>query len=126
MKPMFKYRGDKSKEIDRFINNMPKDYSGYIEPFLGGGALYFHLQPDKAIVNDINFKLFSFYKEMQKEYPLARKQLDKLQKIYEENQTIYERLKKQHPEEKVENKNEILYYLMRDAFNILMRLCIFL
>lgn len=96
---------------------MPKDYSGYIEPFLGGGALYFHLQPDKAIVNDINFKLFSFYKEMQKEYPLARKQLDKLQKIYEENQTIYERLKKQHPEEKVENKNEILYYLMRDAFN---------
>ena len=117
MKPMFKYRGGKSKEIDRFINNMPKDYSGYIEPFLGGGALYFHLQPDKAIVNDINFKLFSFYKEMQKEYPLARKQLDKLQKIYEENQTIYERLKKQHPEEKVENKNEILYYLMRDAFN---------
>ncbi len=117
MKPMFKYRGDKSKEIDRFINNMPKDYSGYIEPFLGGGALYFHLQPDKAIVNDINFKLFSFYKEMQKEYPLARKQLDKLQKIYEENQTIYERLKKRHPEEKVENKNEILYYLMRDAFN---------
>ncbi len=117
MKPMFKYRGDKSKEIDRFINNMPKDYSGYIEPFLGGGALYFHLQPDKAIVNDINSKLFSFYKEMQKEYPLARKQLDKLQKIYEENQTIYERLKKQHPEEKVENKNEILYYLMRDAFN---------
>ncbi len=117
MKPMFKHRGDKSKEIDRFINNMPKDYSGYIEPFLGGGALYFHLQPDKAIVNDINFKLFSFYKEMQKEYPLARKQLDKLQKIYEENQTIYERLKKQHPEEKVENKNEILYYLMRDAFN---------
>lgn len=117
MKPMFKYRGGKSKEIDRFINNMPKDYSRYIEPFLGGGALYFHLQPDKAIVNDINFKLFSFYKEMQKEYPLARKQLDKLQKIYEENQTIYERLKKQHPEEKVENKNEILYYLMRDAFN---------
>lgn len=117
MKPMIKYRGGKSKEIDRFINNMPKDYSGYIEPFLGGGALYFHLQPDKAIVNDINFKLFSFYKEMQKEYPLARKQLDKLQKIYEENQTIYERLKKQHPEEKVENKNEILYYLMRDAFN---------
>ncbi len=117
MKPMIKYRGGKSKEIDRFINNMPKDYSRYIEPFLGGGALYFHLQPDKAIVNDINFKLFSFYKEMQKEYPLARKQLDKLQKIYEENQTIYERLKKQHPEEKVENKNEILYYLMRDAFN---------
>ena len=51
MKPMFKYRGGKSKEIDRFINNMPKDYSGYIEPFFGGGAHYFQNQPDNAIVN---------------------------------------------------------------------------
>lgn len=117
MKPMIKYRGGKSKEIAHFINNMPKDYSRYIEPFFGGGALYFYLQPDKAIVNDVNFRLYSFYKEMQEEYPVARNQLDKLQKVYEENQATYERLKKQYPKERVENKNEALYYTMRDAFN---------
>ena len=60
MKPMFKYRGDKSKEIDRFINNMPKDYSGYIEPWFGGGAVYFHIHPDKAHFKDIKIKLFYF------------------------------------------------------------------
>lgn len=114
---MIKYRGGKSKEISHFINNMPLNFSRYIEPFLGGGALYFYLQPKKAIINDVNFRLYSFYKEMQEKYPVARIQLNKLQKIYEENQATYDRLKKEYPEERIENKNEKLYYVMRDAFN---------
>ena len=117
MKPMIKYRGGKYKEIVHFINNMPKEYTVYIEPFFGGGALYFYLQPDNAIINDINAKLILFYKEIQEKYPEVRVQLDKLQKIYEENQSMYEVLKKKYPNERVENKNEELYYLMRDAFN---------
>lgn len=117
MNPMIKYRGGKHKEIAHFLNNMPKEYSIYIEPFLGGGALYFYLQPKRAIINDVNSKLYIFYKEMQEKYPEARVQLDKLQKIYEENQSAYERLKKKHPDERVENKNEELYYFMREAFN---------
>ena len=79
--------------------------------------MYFYLQPEKAIVNDINFKLFSFYKEMQQKYPEARIQLDQLQQRYEENQRAYEALKEKHPKERVENKNEALYYEMRDAYN---------
>lgn len=117
MKPMIKYRGGKSKEIMHFINNMPGEYSRYIEPFLGGGALYFYLQPENAIINDINFRLYSFYKDVQERYPEMRAQLDKLQKEYEYNQKAYEVLKAKYPDERVENKNEALYYVMRDAFN---------
>lgn len=117
MNPMIKYRGGKSKEIVHFINNMPKEYTRYIEPFFGGGALYFFLQPEKAIINDVNCRLYGFYKEMQEKYPEARVQLDKLQKEYEKNQRLYEALKSENPEIRVENKNEALYYLMRDAFN---------
>lgn len=117
MHPMIKYRGGKSKEIAHFISNMPEEYSRYIEPFFGGGALYFYLQPQKAIINDINCRLYGFYKEMKERYPEARVQLDKLQKEYEENQRIYEEKKSENPQERVENKNEALYYLMRDAFN---------
>ena len=61
MKPLVKYRGGKSKEIPHLIKHIPQ-YSGrYIEPFLGGGALFFHLEPKRAIINDINSKLISFY-----------------------------------------------------------------
>ena len=96
---------------------MPSDYNRYIEPFLGGGALYFYLEPNQAIINDLNTRLYSFYLKMKEEYPRARKQLDKIQSIYEKNQKEYETLKKEHPEERIENKNEELYYQMRDMFN---------
>ena len=116
MNPMIKYRGGKSKEISHFISNMPENYNRYIEPFFGGGALYFYLEPQNAIINDVNTKLYSFYKQMQEEYPSVRKQLDELQMVYEQNQKEYEELKKKHPEERVENKNEALYYKIRDMF----------
>lgn len=117
MNPMIKYRGGKSKEIAHFISNMPEHYNRYIEPFFGGGALYFYIEPQNAIINDVNAKLYSFYKQMKEEYPTARRQLDELQIIYERNQKEYDELKKQHPEDRVENKNEELYYKMRDMFN---------
>ncbi|MBD5501387.1 MAG: Dam family site-specific DNA-(adenine-N6)-methyltransferase, partial [Lachnospiraceae bacterium] len=117
MNPIIKYRGGKSKEIIHFVRNMPKEYDRYIEPFLGGGALYFYLQPEKAIVNDINTRLYEFYKGIQQSYPEMRLQLDGLQKLYEDNQREYEQLKAADPERRIENKNEELYYAMRDAFN---------
>lgn len=117
MNPMIKYRGGKSKEISHFINNMPSDYNRYIEPFLGGGALYFYLEPQNAIINDVNEKLYSFYQQMKDEYPTARKQLDQLRIIYENNQKEYEESKQKNPDARVENKNEALYYHLRDMFN---------
>lgn len=59
MNPMIKYRGGKSKEISHFISNMPEHYNRYIEPFFGGGALYFYLEPQNAIINDVNTKLIT-------------------------------------------------------------------
>ena len=117
MNPMIKYRGGKSKEISHFINNMPKEYDTYVEPFFGGGALYFYLQPEKAIINDVNQGLFMFYNQMKEHYSEARVQLDELQSLYEKNQKEYEKKKSENPDLRVENRNEELYYIMRDAFN---------
>ena len=105
MNPMIKYRGGKSKELAHFVNNMPSEYNRYIEPFFGGGALYFYLEPEKAIINDVNTKLYSFYQQMKEEYPVARKQLDELQMAYENNQKEYDILKEQSQGERIENKN---------------------
>lgn len=117
MNPIIKYRGGKSKEILHFVSNMPSSYDRYIEPFFGGGALYFYLEPEKAIINDVNTKLYTFYQEIKTSYPIARIELDEIQKIYEENQKKYEEIKKEHPNERMENKNEAFYYKMRDMFN---------
>ena len=57
MHPMIKYRGGKSKEISHFVGNMPDKYNRYIEPFFGGGALYFYLEPQNAIKYKVIFVL---------------------------------------------------------------------
>ena len=41
LKPIIKWSGGKSDEIKQFISYFPKDYSLYIEPFIGGGSVFF-------------------------------------------------------------------------------------
>ena len=52
MKPIIKYRGGKSKEIPQIIQYFPQFEGRYIEPFFGGGAMFFHIEPNNAIIND--------------------------------------------------------------------------
>ena len=60
MKPVIKWPGGKSSEIQYIEHLIPK-YERYVEPFFGGGAVYFHLQPTKAAINDISDLLMKFY-----------------------------------------------------------------
>ena len=117
MNPVLKYRGGKSREIPRFLQYIPDDFNRYIEPFLGGGAVYFYLEPDNAILNDINERLITFYRQLRNNYPQMRQQLDELQQQYEANQLAYKQLKAKNPEERVPNANEDLYYHIRKLFN---------
>ena len=117
MKPMIKYRGGKSKEIASFEKYLPETFDTYYEPFFGGGAVFFYLEPKKAVVNDVNKSLMNFYIQIRDDYETVRVQLDKLQSIYEKNQKKYTVLKSKTPDERVENKNEELYYQIRDMFN---------
>lgn len=117
MKPLVKYRGGKSKEIPHIMKHIP-DYSGrYIEPFFGGGALYFHLQPPKAIINDINSKLIAFYSGVKRDFKNLQKELGEIGKIYASNRKRFERLKGKTPDVRVKDKNEELFYQIRDMFN---------
>lgn len=117
MKPLVKYRGGKSKEIPSFIKYVPQKFDMYYEPFFGGGAVFFHLEPQKAVINDVNARLMTFYGDVQEKYEIVRRQLNELQAIYEANQAEYKRLKALFQNERVENKNEVLYYELRDMFN---------
>ena len=117
MKPMIKYRGGKSKEVPQILSYIPPYEGRYLEPFFGGGAVYFYLEPHKAIINDINEKLIKFYLGVRNKYPKLRAELDEIEELYSKYRSEFNGLKKQHPEERVEDKNEEMYYHLRSQFN---------
>lgn len=117
MKPMIKYRGGKSKEIPQIMEYIPQYNGRYIEPFLGGGAVFFHLEPEGAIVNDLNVPLMMFYRYVRNDYQRLRQELDAVETIYAHNSAVFEAHKKMHPNERIENLNETLYYQIRDMYN---------
>jgi len=116
MKPMIKYAGGKSREIEVIKRFIPEYKGRYIEPFFGGGALYFYLEPEKAIVNDVNSKLIEFYLGVRNEFPRIKKELTSVEKQYVSNRMDFEK-RKEKTDVKVEDANEKLYYQMRDFFN---------
>ena len=117
MKPILKYRGGKSKEIPFFANYIPRFTGRYIEPFFGGGAVYFHIAPQQAIINDINTKLVNFYRGVRNDYPRLRQELDEIEAIYTANRKQFDALKALCPDQRVEDRNEAFYYALRDMFN---------
>lgn len=59
--PVLKWVGGKRQLLQDITKRLPDKYSTYYEPFLGGGAVLFHLQPNMAVVNDINEELINVY-----------------------------------------------------------------
>ena len=59
--PVVKWVGGKRQLLDELIPLLPKRITSYCEPFLGGGAVLFKLQPGTAYVNDINSELMQMY-----------------------------------------------------------------
>ena len=64
MKPIVKWSGGKKDEIKRFDDLIPTDISTYVEPFFGGGAVFFHIEPERAVVSDVHEELVDFYRAM--------------------------------------------------------------
>lgn len=61
-RPPVKWAGGKSQLIPRFEQLFPKrEYTLYVEPFVGGGAVFFHLLPPRAVLIDSNDELINFY-----------------------------------------------------------------
>lgn len=117
MKPIIKYRGGKSKEIPQLIQHIPQFDGRYIEPFLGGGAMFFHLEPNNAIINDINARLINFYRYVQQNFVELSAELTELEDIYINNRLKFDKQKKIRPSERIQDDNEHLYYQLRDMYN---------
>lgn len=66
--PFLKWAGGKRWLAAQHKNLFPAEYDRYVEPFLGSGAVYFHLRPDLALISDANLQLINTYKEIRKNW----------------------------------------------------------
>lgn len=60
--PIIKWIGGKTKLLPELVKRMPRTYNRYFEPFAGGAALFFHLEPScPAFISDVNADLIAMY-----------------------------------------------------------------
>ncbi len=93
LKPFLKWAGGKRWFVFHHHNLLPKTFDWYIEPFLGSGAVFFHLQPKRALLGDANRELVETYQAIQEDWKL-----------------VYRYLRAHH-----KNHSETYYYLMRES-----------
>jgi DNA adenine methylase len=60
-RPFVKWAGGKGQLLPELMARVPKRFNCYVEPFVGGGALFFHLQPEQAVLSDSNPELINLY-----------------------------------------------------------------
>ena len=68
LQPILKWVGGKRQLIKEISPLIPRNISTYVEPFVGGGAVLFNVQPKRAIINDLNEELINTYRVI-KNYP---------------------------------------------------------
>jgi DNA adenine methylase len=105
-KPVLKWAGGKTQILHEITPRLPSEYNHYHEPFFGGGAVFFALQPPNGTINDLNSRLMNFYRVIRDE-----DRIDDFIKACKQHQEAIDDLGKESTEE--------YYYARRDEFNSL-------
>jgi len=121
--PVLKWVGGKRQLLKDIGKYIPSKYSTYYEPFLGGGAVLFALQPNKAVVNDINEELINVYTVIRDHLEELIEDLKKHKNeadYYYEIRELDRDKKKYHQLSNVEKASRIIY-LNKTCYNGLFR-----
>ena len=124
LQPFTKWTGGKRQLLPIIKSLMPDNYNNYFEPFIGGGALFFDLSPDKAVINDFNNELINCYQQIKK-YP--QKLIELLAKHQENNsKEYYLELRSADRDNRIDKMTNVeraarIMYMLRVDFNGLYR-----
>lgn len=112
--PLFKWVGGKRQLLD-VIGPMVPDFPGtYFEPFIGAGAVLFHLRPQKAIISDLNPELVNVYNTVKTQ---AEVLIGRLGQVVHSREFFLE-TRKQNPKAMTDLDRAVRFlYLMRSCFN---------
>lgn len=67
-KPFLRWAGSKRSVVAKLAENSPPQFERYIEPFVGSGALFFHLAPNEALLSDLNPEVVNLFTQV-RSYP---------------------------------------------------------
>ena len=115
---ILRWAGSKRQLIPELLKWTPKEFDRYIEPFAGSACLFFHLQPSKAILGDINSELMSTYRQIRRA-PTAL--YDAVSKIKRDPETYYSERAKNPSLLSAFNRAVRFIYLNRNCFNAVYR-----
>ena len=121
--PILKWVGGKRQLLPSIVPRIPKSYSTYVEPFLGGGALLFATQPKVALVNDVNEELINVYQVVKDDV----EELVSLLKTYDSSSETFYRIRGLDRDvEKYASLSDVeraarIIYLNKTCFNGLFR-----
>src|SRR5437868_13172755 len=110
--PFLKWVGGKTQLLPDLLSYVPTRFNTYIEPFVGGGALFFELQPAKAILADSNPELINCY-------TVVRDNVENLIAVlgtYPYSEEFYYKLRAEVPGDAVLRAVRIIY-LNRTCYN---------
>lgn len=115
-----KWNGGKYSELDVIIDNLPKQFETYIEPFVGGGTVFWTLKNqfiDKNYhINDINKHLINFYHHLQESYYELAESL----KVHENTKEYYLSQRDKINQNKLPNTLEMasaFYFVNKTCFS---------
>ncbi len=118
IKPFLKWAGGKRWFIANFQNLIPKNYNRYLEPFLGSGAVFFHIKPKEAILGDLNKDLIETYLSIRNNWKEVLRLLHLHQKRHSEK--YYYELREAIPKRRSEKAARFIY-LNKTCWNGLYR-----
>jgi DNA adenine methylase len=118
LEPFLKWAGGKRWLVSRYGHLFPHFEGRYIEPFLGGGAVFFHLMPKVAFLSDKNADLITTYRALRDMPATAHRKLCDFQKLH--SREFYYATRQANPRTSIARACRFLY-LNRVCFNGLYR-----
>ena len=121
--PVLKWVGGKRQLLETLAPLLPKKTDPYCEPFVGGGAMLFYLQPKVAYINDANEELMNVYRVIQTDVDALIEQLGEFRN---EEDFFYEVREWDRDQERYQARSEVeraarILYLNKTCYNGLYR-----
>ena len=116
--PFIKWAGGKGKLIPQYEPHFPEEFKRYFEPFLGGGAIFYHLADKASVLSDRSPELINCYKvvqgEVEKLFPLLQEYKER------HSEEFFLEVRANKPSDRIQRAAWFIY-LNKTAFNGLYR-----